>query len=74
VSNEHYFQVRINEMFLAAGRKWFVDYHPMVFVVSQFNYGFGANSKTEVRSLSAHRCWKNTKCRYQEAPSSPIRK
>ncbi len=48
VSNEHYFQVRINEMFLAAGRKWFVDYHPMVFVVSQFNYGFGANSKTEV--------------------------
>ena len=48
VSNEHYFQVRMNEMFLATSRKWFVDYHPMVFVVSQFNYGFGIDSKTEV--------------------------
>ena len=36
--NEHYFQVRVNEMYLTHSRKWFSVYDPMVFVVSQFIY------------------------------------
>lgn len=34
----HYFQVRLNEMYLANSREWFVKYNPMVFVVSEFIY------------------------------------
>ena len=34
----HYFQVRVNEMFLTAGREWLTRYDPMVFVVSEFTY------------------------------------
>jgi hypothetical protein len=34
----NYFQVRINEVFLSYDRKWFVDYDPMVFVVTEFTY------------------------------------
>jgi hypothetical protein len=37
--DEHYFQVRINEMFLATSRQWWVTYCPMVFAVSEFSYG-----------------------------------
>lgn len=40
---EHYFQVRINEMYLTYSRQWFSKYDPMVFVVSEFIY----NKKTE---------------------------
>jgi len=36
---EHYFQVRVNEMYLPYERKWFSTYDPMVFVVSEFKYG-----------------------------------
>lgn len=36
--DEHYFQVRINEMYLDYARKWFSNYDPMVFVVSEFTY------------------------------------
>jgi hypothetical protein len=37
--NEHYFQVRVNEMFLSNSREWFTTYVPMAFVVSEFDYG-----------------------------------
>jgi hypothetical protein len=30
--------VRINQLFLAASRQWFVQYDPLVFVVSEFTY------------------------------------
>jgi hypothetical protein len=36
--NEHYFQVRINEMYLTDSRQWFSVIDPMVFVVSEFIY------------------------------------
>jgi len=35
----HYFQVRVNEMYLTYSRKWFSEYDPMVFVVTEFTYG-----------------------------------
>ena len=34
----HYFQVRVNEMFLASSRQWFARFDPMVLVVSEFIY------------------------------------
>lgn len=37
-SMEHYFTVRINEMFLAQGREWFVSYVPTVFALTEFTY------------------------------------
>ncbi|HEX5169059.1 MAG TPA: hypothetical protein VFW11_07780 [Cyclobacteriaceae bacterium] len=37
--NEQYFLVRINEMYLSYRRKWFSEYDPMVFVLSEFLYG-----------------------------------
>lgn len=36
---QHYFVVRVNEMFLAYDRQWFRSYLPMVTVVSEFQYG-----------------------------------
>lgn len=36
--DEHYFQVRVNEMFLASSRQWFARFDPMVLVVSEFIY------------------------------------
>lgn len=36
--HEHYFEVRVNEMYLTYARKWLSDYDPMVFVVSEFIY------------------------------------
>jgi hypothetical protein len=36
--NKNYFQVRVNEMFLANQRKWFQTIDPMVFVSSEFTY------------------------------------
>jgi hypothetical protein len=36
--NEHYFQVRVNELYLTNSRQWFSTYDPMVFVVSEFTY------------------------------------
>jgi hypothetical protein len=36
--DEHYFQVRINEMYLADQRRWFNAIDPVVFVVSEFIY------------------------------------
>lgn len=35
---KHYFQVRINELFLKDKRRWTRDYDPMVVVLSEFNY------------------------------------
>ncbi|VVB92341.1 Uncharacterised protein [uncultured archaeon] len=37
--NENYFEVRVNEMYLAYSREWFNKFDPMVFVVSEFVYG-----------------------------------
>lgn len=34
----HYFQVRVNELYLAQGRQWFTTIQPMVFVASEFIY------------------------------------
>jgi hypothetical protein len=39
LANEHYFNVRINQLYLAYGRQWFVKYTPMVFTVTEFIYG-----------------------------------
>ena len=36
--NEHYFMVRVNELYLAYSREWFATYDPMVLVVSEFTY------------------------------------
>src|ERR1035438_4738085 len=36
--DQHYFVVRVNEMFLAYDRQWFRSYLPMVTVVSEFQY------------------------------------
>ncbi len=36
--DELYFQVRVNEMYLANSREWFTKYDPMVLVVSEFIY------------------------------------
>jgi hypothetical protein len=36
--NEHYFQVRVNELYLTYARKWFATYVPMVLVLSEFIY------------------------------------
>jgi hypothetical protein len=42
-AREHYFQIVINEMFLADAREWFVKYDPMTFVLCSYIY----NTKTE---------------------------
>jgi hypothetical protein len=36
--NEHYFVVRINEIFLSYKRQWFSTYDPVVFVTTEFLY------------------------------------
>lgn len=36
---KHYFQVRVNELFLADGREWYRTYDPLVIVLSEFQYG-----------------------------------
>jgi hypothetical protein len=36
--NVHYFQIRVNEMFLEKSRQWFARYDPMVLVVAEFIY------------------------------------
>src|SRR5574338_1152116 len=38
-ADKHYFQVRVNELFLANGRDWYRNYDPMVVVLSEFQYG-----------------------------------
>jgi len=35
---EHYFQVRVNEMYLVNQREWFKEYDPLVFVTTEFLY------------------------------------
>jgi len=37
-SDQHYFQIRINELFLKNKRNWYREFAPMVFVVSEFTY------------------------------------
>lgn len=37
--HQHYFIVRVNELFLTYDRKWFSTYDPVVFAVSEFQYG-----------------------------------
>lgn len=37
-AGDHYFQVRINEMYLAYQREWFSTYDPVVFAATQFHY------------------------------------
>jgi hypothetical protein len=34
----HYFQVRVNQMYLSYARKWFATYDPLVVVISEFTY------------------------------------
>jgi len=36
--NQHYFQVRINELYLTTSRKWFSEYDPLVFAATEFTY------------------------------------
>ncbi|MGK7876687.1 MAG: hypothetical protein AB4426_26360 [Xenococcaceae cyanobacterium] len=36
--NTHYFQVRVNEMYLTDSRQWFSKYDPLVCFVSEFTY------------------------------------
>lgn len=36
--NEHYFVVRINEIFLSYKRQWFSTYDPVVFITTEFLY------------------------------------
>ena len=36
---QHYFTVRVNEMFLSQKRKWFREYEPMVVCLSTYIYG-----------------------------------
>jgi hypothetical protein len=36
--DKHYFQVRVNEMYLAYDRQWWARYMPMVFSVTEFIY------------------------------------
>jgi hypothetical protein len=36
--DRHYFQVRVNEMFLSHARQWYAQYDPLVFVGSEFIY------------------------------------
>jgi hypothetical protein len=36
---KHYFQIKVNELFLKDRRHWYRDITPVVFVVSQYNYG-----------------------------------
>ncbi len=36
---QHYFQIVLNEMYLAAGRKWFVEYDPVAVVATTYKYG-----------------------------------
>jgi hypothetical protein len=38
-NGKHYFQVRIDEMYLAYEREWFKKYDPMVLIISEFIYG-----------------------------------
>jgi hypothetical protein len=37
--DEHYFQVRINELFLSYQQEWFTRYDPLLLVISEFAYG-----------------------------------
>jgi len=37
-ADEHYFIIRVNEMYLAKSRQWFSSIDPMVFFISEFNY------------------------------------
>ncbi len=37
--DDHYFQVRVNELYLRTSRQWFKTIDPLVFVVSEFIYG-----------------------------------
>lgn len=37
-SEQHYFQIRINELFLKNKRNWYKEYAPMIFVVSEYTY------------------------------------
>lgn len=36
--DDHYFQVRVNELYLPYDRQWFVDYEPLVFAVTECTY------------------------------------
>ena len=38
-AQQHYFQVVVNEMFLASSRQWFADYVPMAVAAVSFVYG-----------------------------------
>jgi hypothetical protein len=37
--NQDYFQIIVNELFLASSRKWFTTIDPLVLAVSEFTYG-----------------------------------
>jgi hypothetical protein len=38
IRDEHYFEVWVNEMYLAYDREWFKTYNPMVVAVTEFSY------------------------------------
>ncbi|HEX6558636.1 MAG TPA: hypothetical protein VF021_04220 [Longimicrobiales bacterium] len=42
--NNDYFQIIINELFLAASRKWFTAIDPLVFVLTDFTYDSKSNT------------------------------
>jgi hypothetical protein len=62
IKDEHYFQIRINEMYLALKRKWLDLIDPMVFVVSEFIYN---NEEQTVPSVVGPEMVKN---RIQKIP------
>ena len=45
-ADEHYFQLRMVDMFLSKGRTWFTDWHPAV--TSQVKLKFGARDATPI--------------------------
>ena len=41
VAGEHYFTIRVNEMFLQYSRRWYVDFLPMTWVLTQYTRDYG---------------------------------
>jgi len=37
-ANKHYFEIRMNEIYLTYQRQWFTQYDPMVLAISEFSY------------------------------------
>ena len=40
--NEHYFTIRINQVYLAENRQWWTTFDPLILMVVEFSHGYGA--------------------------------